>query len=226
MDLWSALRILRRRWLVLLVGLLLTGVALSGIVVKLAPQYTASGTVIVIQPSVSSNPLNSLDSANALAASVAATLTNTGTSEAQVKRAGGAASYTLTVDANLPIVTITTTSTDPGNAVYTVSVVARVMQDGLFQRQRDLGVTTSTLLKVLPLDIPTSALATTGKVKVLAIAAGLGVLVAISAAFIAEAIIAFRRREKTVPSADLTPGPRSDESVVTVKLPRRRAGSK
>ncbi len=226
MDLLSALRILRRRWLVLLVGLLLTGVALSGIVVKLAPQYTASGTVIVIQPNVSSNPLNSLDSANALAASVAATLTNTSTSEAQVKRAGGAASYTLTLDANLPIVTITTTSTDPGNAVYTVSVVARVMQDGLFQRQRDLGVTTSTLLKVLPLDTPTSALATTGKVKVLAIAAGLGVLVAISAAFVAEAVGTLRRRQKALSAPASTPGPESDKRAVTVDLPRRRSGSK
>lgn len=194
MDLWTAVRVVGRHWRVLLVGLVLTGVMLVGVYLRLPRQYSSTGTVIVLQASVTTNPLTSLDSSNQLAAAVVVTLADTGTSGAEVRARGGEADYSLVADPNLPTIAITTTSSDPGTAVHTVGVVAAVMNDVLLQRQKDLSVPTSTWLHVVPLDTAAAATNTGGKNKVLAIAAVLGLLAAVGLTFIAEAITGLRRR--------------------------------
>jgi hypothetical protein len=207
MDLWTALRVVARHWLVLVVGLALTGAVLVAVYLGLPRQYSSTGAVIVLQPSGNTNPLTSLSSSNQLAASVVVTLASTGASGAEVRARGGGADYSLVADPNLPTITITTTSSNPAMAVHTVGVVSQVMNDVLVHSQTDLGVPKSTWLHVVPLENPTAAANTGGKNKVLAIAAALGVLVAISLTFIAESIAVFRRRRRGWSTLDVAPAP-------------------
>lgn len=166
------------------------------------------------------------------------TLASPETSGAEVQAQGGTADYTLVADPNLPTITITTTSTNPDMAVHTVAVVTRVMNEVLVQRQQDLAAPRPTWLHVVPLEAASDAVNTGGKNKVLAIAAALGGLVAISLTFLAEAITVLRRRRRTprmsttsAPSVAGTPpqstlrtgnGQRSTSPGATAKPTRRR----
>jgi hypothetical protein len=205
MDLWTALRVVARHWLVLMVGLALTGAVLVAVYLGLPRQYSSTGTVVVLQPSGISNPLSSFSSSSQLAASVVLTLASSEASAAEVRARGGAADYSLAVDPNLPTITITATSPNPAMALHTVGVVSQAMNDVLAQSQTHLGVPRSTWLRVVPLENPTTAANTGGKNKVLAIAAALGALVAVSLTFVAESIAVFRRRTRGLPTLDVAP---------------------
>lgn len=226
MDLWTAVRVVGRQWRVLLVGLVLTGVTLVGVYLALPREYSSTGTVIVLQASATTNPLTALDSSNQLAAAVVVTLSDTDTSGAEVRARGGAADYSLAADPNLPTIAITTTSSNPGMAVHTVGVVAAVMNDVLLKRQKDLSVPASTWLHVVPLDTAAAATNTGGKNKVLAIAAVLGLLVAVSLTFIAEAIIGLRRRRSPPQEGEASDSgavaPRSHGAKGAAFTPRKR----
>jgi hypothetical protein len=205
MDLWTAVRVVARHWLVLVAGLVLTGAVLVAVYVALPRSYSSTGTVIVIAPGGRTNPLTSLSSSNQLAASVAVTLAAPETSGAEVRARGGAAGYTLVADPNLPIITVTTTSSDPDMAFHTVGVVSTVMDDALGRRQQELAVPQSSWLHVVSLVGPSAAVSTGSKAKVLAIAGALGALVAISLTFIAEAISGLRRRGRELPTPEVAP---------------------
>lgn len=61
MDLWTAVRVVARHWLVLVTGLVLTGVVLVALYVGIQRQFSSTGTVIVVQPSGATNPLTDLN---------------------------------------------------------------------------------------------------------------------------------------------------------------------
>lgn len=203
MDLWTVLRVVGRHLPVLVIGLVVTAVAVVVVDHRLAEQYSASGTVIVTQPGGEhGNPLTQLSSSSALAAAVTVELARSRTGTAELRALGGTADHTLTADPNLPIIRMTATSTDPDTAVRTVGALAQVMNDGLRLRQKELALAAATWLTVVPVDAPTDATATTAKKKVLGIAAVLGALAVISLTFVAEAVAVLRHRRRA-PAANV-----------------------
>lgn len=186
MDLWTALRTIGRHWLVLLLGLVVTGAVLLVLDARVEQRYSATGTVVVITPGGHTNPIDIYSSSSSLAASVATTLGSDDASKATVANEGGTSDYTLVPDPSLPVITITTTSANPDTAVRSFGLVSQLMNRLLADRQRTFSSPPGSTLKVLSVTTPATAKVTSYKLTVLAIAGVLGALVAIGLTFIAD----------------------------------------
>jgi hypothetical protein len=204
MDLWTAMRTIGRHWLVLLLGLTLTGAAVTGLAMRVEQRYSATGTVIVVAPGGRTNPIDVYSSSSSLAATVATTLGSDDASKADVQAEGGTSEYTLVIDPSLPIITITTTSANPQTAVRSFGLVSQQMNRLLAEQQRAFASPPSTRLQVLAVTTPTSAKVTTYRLVVLGIAGALGVLLVISFTFIAESARERRQRRRQLKKTTAT----------------------
>jgi hypothetical protein len=204
MDLWTSLKVVARQWVALVAGLALTATVLVFAQLFVPNEYSVSERVIVITTGRNNdNPLTRLNSSSALAAAVAVEMAGSAKATAQLRALGGTADHQLTTDPNLPIVTLTASSTDPRAAARTAALLPRVMNDALRDLLSQPGAPESTGLQVQPLENATSPVKTTSKIKVLGLIAALGVTAAISLAFVAEAVTILGRRLGVIKPAPL-----------------------
>jgi capsular polysaccharide biosynthesis protein len=233
MDLWTAVKVIGRQWLLLSLALLVVAGVVGAMYWHLRPTYSAKATVLLLPPTAGGafqptapansqavpppkvyNPYLSFDSSLDVLASVVAQDMTADATKKRVLAEGATAKYDVTTNGSLPGVTVVATDEDPHEAVITVvSLVDHVSID-LNDRQGATGVPKQNWVTASALDLPATAQQTNTKLKVLAAVAGLGLLGAISLAFVAESLglELLQRRRPLQPRMTAPEAPRRDVS--------------
>ncbi|WP_461106671.1 YveK family protein [Tessaracoccus terricola] len=145
MDLGSALRVLLRRWLIVLIGIVLTLGACGYLYRTAEPQYQASGSMLMLLPNNARGPENVgspfLYLPNGL--NVLARLVTGATSSREFRQEMGAqglnSSFQVGVDNQTPIITMTVQGPDPENVIRTRDWLIDALNDELLRVQQEEG---------------------------------------------------------------------------------------
>jgi hypothetical protein len=220
MDFFDALKVLGRRWLVLLVGIILMSAAGGAALFLVPTNYQATGQLLLLLPPKASgvttptNPyLNVSPGMNITASLIASTLTNPETVRS-VAEAGFSATYAVALTPGSgPLLAISAESTDPRMAVATRDEVIRRLDEELLRIQLEESVPQRQLIHARPNSVTTEAEPLSGsKIRVLAAIAGLGGVLTLLAAFVVDR---FRPRSRHRGRGPAAPGwelPASDAS--------------
>src|SRR5690606_17825786 len=145
MDLGSALRVLLRRWLIILIGIVLTLGAGAYLYKTAEPQYQASGSMLMLLPNNARGPENVgspfLYLPNGL--SVLARLVTGASSSREFRQEMAAqglnSTFQVGVDTQTPIMTITVEGPDPDNVIRTRDWLIGALNDELLRVQQEEG---------------------------------------------------------------------------------------
>lgn len=202
MGLAAFLKVVRRRWYVLLLGLLLTVAVASGAAITTPPSYTARGLVLVL-PSrevlkKSPNPLLDLDGL-VLPTQVLVSYYASANVQAQLKKAAPTADVTVSLDDSTggPIIAVDVSDPTSAGTIKTLNYVVGSIAPDLARIQAQMGAPPGSTLSSTPLVVDKTAQSdrkSQVRVTVAAAVAGLAVT-----AFLIFAVdgIALRRRSGT-----------------------------
>ncbi|HST64959.1 MAG TPA: hypothetical protein VLM05_07200 [Mycobacteriales bacterium] len=150
-------RLLFRRWYVVILGLLATGV-LCFLAVQVVPvKYQATSAVVLLPPETATtqqggNPYLALGGLDTVSGVVAKAMADRNV-QLGIRDAGGTGSYTLVPDlaAGGPVLLITVEDTTPGGALATLDVIAKQLPRTLASLQTSTGVRESSLIRSKPI---------------------------------------------------------------------------
>jgi hypothetical protein len=150
-------RLLLRRWYVVILGLLATGV-LCFLAVQVVPvKYQATSAVVLLPPETATtqqggNPYLALGGLDTVSGVVAKAMADRNV-QLGIRDAGGTGSYTLVPDlaAGGPVLLITVEDATPGGALATLDVIAKQLPRTLAQLQTSTGVRESSLIRSKPI---------------------------------------------------------------------------
>lgn len=137
------LGVLRRRWYVLLVGLLLVAGGAGAVFLKAPVSYQATGQLLLLLPPQAGgdkpiNPYLNLDPGLATTAALIASTMNAPESQRALEEAGHTAQYSIALTPNTgPLLVITTEGPDPQQAIGTRDEVIRRLQAELDRIQTE-----------------------------------------------------------------------------------------
>ena len=216
MDFGTLIRILVRRWYVVLPTLLITFLVAYTQVSSVKPEYTATGSILILQPPVDpttptppnanqANPFAQLSAPLRTTAVVISGVLSDKAVHTQIAQSGLSRDFQVTVDPDAPVTTITATASSPKVAVDTVNGLMGRFTTELQARQTASGVPPTQQLQTQTLSAPTTAEKdTSNRSRAMGAFAVLGVIAALCAALTAENISGRRRRG---------PGPTAVEPV-------------
>ena len=193
------LRVLGRQWGIVVPGFLLIVIVALGIAWKVGPEYKASGSVLFVAPNppgVQSNPyLSANGSLNVVAAVLGQVMTQDDPTVQRMLQTGATAQYTVTPGVGpSPTLDVIATGKSPGQAIQTVQIVSRGIQDEVARRQKAAGAPASTWIRADVLTIPDRAsLVFSRPLRALAAVAALGGIAVVALAFALEAADQRRR---------------------------------
>lgn len=202
MDLGTLIRILLRRWYVVLPLLAITLITAVQIGRSIDPDYQARGSVLLIGPNISQgdevNPLAELRSplnTTALAIGLIAVDEQTRT---EVRQLGFQGTYEVDVTPNTPIINIRVRATTPEQALLTLEAVIDAVKLKLDERQRGVDAPEDSLIQGETLTKTTTSRALYGsRDRAVAGIMAVGLVAAASAAVLFEAyVVAPARREE------------------------------
>ncbi|GAB3744882.1 hypothetical protein [Microlunatus parietis] len=140
----DVLGMLRRRWYVVLVGLLLVAGGTGAAYLKAPLNYQATGQLLLLLPPQAAggdqpiNPYLNLDSGLATTAALIASTLNAPESQRAVESAGYLAEYSIALSPDTgPLLVITTEARDPQQAIGTRDEVIRRLQEELKRIQTE-----------------------------------------------------------------------------------------
>jgi capsular polysaccharide biosynthesis protein len=143
MDLGSAVRVLLRRWLVLVVGLVLTLGAAAYFYTNTLPQYQATARILLLLPanargaeSVDSSFLYLPDGLQILA-EIVSTAPESRAFQRTMTATGLTSQYEVGIDTDSPTITISVEGPDAANVIATRDRVIEGVQDELLTVQRE-----------------------------------------------------------------------------------------
>lgn len=143
MTLGSALKVLQRRWLVILLGLLLTLGAAGYLYVNTPPRYQATARMLLLLPAdsrgeeaIGSPFLYLPNGLNVLARIVSVSPTSREFKSRMVAQ-GLVSQYEVGVDTASPTLTVSVEGDDPANVIATRDGVITAVQDALLQIQQE-----------------------------------------------------------------------------------------
>lgn len=202
MDLWDLTKLLFRRWYVSvpLFLICMVGVAVASLVVK--PDYSATGHLQMIPPRNQSsdttpavrNPWNDLGY-EALANAAMIDVTNKATLDALVAQ-GLTDNVTVTLD-RTPMFVIEAVGNSPKQATETVQRVQRLLSEAVVRRQQAFNVPSEHMITTIALDDGSDVEMRTSKIiRVLVVAAGVGMLITAGATIGVDALIRRRQRRR------------------------------
>ena len=170
MDFWSSVRLLARRWYVVIAGLVVTGVIVALVFRAIPPTYSATSQqmfittpptaqVVTGKGSVAGdNPLLELGGGYNVLAELMAKIMNGVQGQLAVQEAGGAGDYVVdTVPGDAPVVSISVEATTPQRALRTEKIVREVMAQTLESQQRAAGADARTFVVVRSVFEPVDA---------------------------------------------------------------------
>lgn len=216
MDLWEAARVVGRHWLVVAIGVVLALTASAMAYERTEPRYEAKGAAIVIPSAALVDPATQRVIENPYsaqrdlmsAAHLAGEIGRGNVVAKHVRAQGGTGDYAVDVAPQAPIISVTAIDIEIAGAVRTVQALLEGLAQELRNRQSNSGVPAGSQIVLDLLSVPESALLlNANRVKSTGLVAALGVLAAISLAFLAEAIQQSRRsaRSRRVRSDDEAP---------------------
>jgi capsular polysaccharide biosynthesis protein len=147
MDVFSIVRVLIRRWYVVLPLLFLAGIAAFGAASRMEPEYGASGSVVVIDRISAGNPVGP---------AVLAEIVQDGAIRNELRSRGADAGYQIAVG-DEGILKVVANSPDPQQAVNTVGAVLDMLAEQMESRQAAGDVSAELRAKIEPLSRPVAA---------------------------------------------------------------------
>ncbi|MFI1095641.1 chain length determinant protein [Streptomyces sp. NPDC020917] len=209
MDLAEIARVMRRRWYVLLPGVLLTVALTAGAYLKVPVTYTSQSTVVLLNSQKATkafdgNPfLSSQISLNGMADSLARNL-NSDAAVAHLKAQGATAATTAKLADNAvgPLLWLTASGTDKRAVLAADKLFTAYAAERLEQFQTQQSVTSQAMIRMATIVPPQNPVAQTKtRYEYLALAAVAGVVVSLVATFYVEA----RRRTPATEGAGREP---------------------
>lgn len=212
MDLVTFLRVLLRRWDVVLPGFLLTVVTVLSAGANVAPEFEAEGSLLLLGPSTSTssqgavpvNPyLNIPSSLDSTAVIIAETMRSQETIR-ELANLGATADYEVEATQKTPILTVTTRGSSREQVLHTAQLVLRRAQDDLARRQQEAGAPEQAFIRSEVLTPPRASMHSGSKPRVMAAVGALGLGLTVLLAFAVENLAAWlirRRRAETAPTS-------------------------
>jgi len=214
MDLVTALRLMARRWVVVVPVLLLTVAAVFVAASRVAPSFQARGSILVLPvtsegaSTTGQNPYSEYGGQR-LAVSHLVSLAGSASFARQVVGVDSSASFELTPQADVGLIDIVVTGPSGEATIATMTDLVSMLEDSLANLQEEINAPESTWVEMRRLDTPEQAEQLAGsRNRVIVAVSGAGLLAAVGAAFALEGLIGRRA------SADKAKGRR-----------RRRRGS-
>ncbi|MEV0637406.1 chain length determinant protein [Streptomyces sp. NPDC050619] len=201
MDLAEIVRVMRRRWYVLLPGLLLTAGLLVAVAVMVPVTYQSQSTVVLLNSQKATvaydgNPfLSTQTSLTGMADGLARNL-NSDDSLRELKSRGATGTFEakLADNAQGPLMWLTVTGTDPASVLASDRVLTTYAKERLEQFQQQQSVAPKAMIRMTTIVPPQKPVAQTKtRLQYLIMAGGLGLVVSMVAAFYVEA----RKRSHT-----------------------------
>ncbi|SOE07333.1 chain length determinant protein [Streptomyces sp. Ag109_G2-15] len=242
MDLAEIFRVMRRRWYVLLPGLLLTAGLIVGVTVLVPVNYQSQSTVVLLNSQKATlaydgNPfLSTQTSLTGMADSLARNL-NSDDSLRELKSRGAKGTFAakLADNAQGPLMWLTVTGTDRASVLASDKILTAYAKERLDQFQQQQSVAPKAMIRMTTIVPPQNPVAQTKtRIEYLVMAGALGLVVTLVAAFYVEAR---KRPRKPVPEPEPAPAPAQEttapvpstsstgESVVEETLAIRRPPS-
>jgi capsular polysaccharide biosynthesis protein len=228
---WDVMTALRRRWKILIAGLLLTAIAALLAMRILPPTYQATGSVIFISPAITTdgsasdptqpaNPYLNFGTPLAATADVVSASVNSDTTANRLSAAGATGTYQVALDPNsdAPLMSVEATARDSAKAVKTRDIVINEIRRELAEIQQASGAPVAQLIRAQTVTVSDNAPRVHGSlVRALAVILAVGVVLSCGCAVAAEGISRGRKRadaEKAGLGAETPEGtPVEDEAV-------------
>lgn len=209
LDFLTAISVVIRRWYIVLPVLLASAFITVNVVKSVDPTYQASGSVLLASPGLARspngpavNPFTNIDYSSGVVASIVAQLMQDRTVKERLVAAGADPNYTLSTP-SAPTISVESTAARPALAVDTVNLVIRGIQDELATRQRDAGGPPETWIRAIVLTSPTEAdRLVSGKIRALTALIAVGLVAAVTLAFLTESVSVGRRRRASERAAN------------------------
>ncbi|MGH3487555.1 MAG: hypothetical protein ACRDP8_06515 [Actinopolymorphaceae bacterium] len=212
MDMWGALRVLARRWLVVVPLLVLTALGAASLYVTTGPEYTVTGSVLVRGPNAGQdeqagrrNPY--LDYGNlAVAARVVTDVALTPTTYKSLTR-DTQTTFELGLDTSTsaPLINLAVVGPSPVAVRESAEAIVDFMNATLRQRQLDAGAPKVTLITTEIVTPPVDVVElNASRIRLVIAMGGVGVLISVGVAFLVEAIarVRVRSRQPVPPVSD------------------------
>jgi uncharacterized protein involved in exopolysaccharide biosynthesis len=205
MDFTATLQVLIRRWYVVIVMLALAAGATFAAGMQVAPQYRATGSVILVpasQATGDAKPASGTNPWSGALGTTASAISRVVTSPVvaqEVALRGGTASYQVGTGVTAsPIVDVIATGATPTEAIRTVEEVTAALRDELSRREDEAGAPKETWITVQDLTLPTHASQLLGsRTRVMLAVGALGLVATIGMAMLVDALAKGRRGRKS-----------------------------
>ncbi|MFR0355629.1 chain length determinant protein [Streptomyces sediminimaris] len=212
MDLAEIFRVMRRRWYVLLPGLVLTAGLIAGVLTTVPVTYQSQSTVVLLNSQKATtaydgNPfLSTQTSLTGMADSLARNL-NSDDSLRDLKARGARGTFDakLADNAQGPLMWLTVTGTDKAAVLASDKILTSYAKDRLYQFQKEQKVASRAMIRMTTIVPPQNPVAQTKtRLEYTVMAGGLGLVLSLVAVFYVEA----RRRPRTpaAPEEAVPPG--------------------
>lgn len=202
---------LRRRWKIVISGLLITAVAGLLALRILPPTYQATGSVVFIPPSVTTDPSSRtgvqgtnpfLDFGSPLAATaeVVSASVNSDASAKSLKARGASGTYQVALDPNsdAPLVSVEATARNAKSAIQTRDLVVAAVQRKLLEIQRSAGSPANQFVRAQTVTMSDTAPRVHGSlIRALAVIVIVGVVLSCGAALVVEGLRRGRQSRST-----------------------------
>ncbi|WP_174514825.1 chain length determinant protein [Streptacidiphilus anmyonensis] len=210
MDLAEIARVMRRRWYVLLPGLLLTGVLAAAIIFMLPLKYQSQSTVELLNSQKATVPfdgnpfLSTQTSLTGMADSLGRNL-DSDAAKADLAGRGVTDTYDAMIadNAQAPLMWLTVTGTEPDKVLAEDKTLTAYAAERLDQFQTQQSVPQNAMIRMVTIVSPQTPVAQTKtRIEYTVLAALLGLALSLVATFFVEA----RRRPRPAADADAGPG--------------------
>ena len=205
MDLAEIFRVIRRRWYVLLPGLLLTAALAAAVLVADPTKYQSQATVELLNSqkatvSFDGNPFLSTQVALTSMADTLSRDLNSDASVAALKSQGltGTSNAMIADNAEAPLLWLTVTGTNSAEVLKSDRIMAGYAAQRLQQLQQQLSVNPDAMIRMMTIVPPQAPAAQTKtKIEYMALAGVLGLALTLAGCFYAEA----RTRPRVLPES-------------------------
>ncbi|RPE37922.1 capsular polysaccharide biosynthesis protein [Streptomyces sp. Ag109_O5-1] len=216
MDLAEIFRVMRRRWYVLLPGLLLTAGLIAAVIVLVPVTYQSQSTVVLLNSQKATqaydgNPfLSTQTSLTGMADSLARNL-NSDDSLRDLKARGAKGTFAakLADNAQGPLMWLTVTGTDKASVLSSDKTLTAYAKERLDQFQKEQSVAPKAMIRMTTIVPPQNPVAQTKtRLEYMIMAGGLGLVLTLAAAFYVEA----RKRSAHTPEPAAGPAGPAEEA--------------
>jgi capsular polysaccharide biosynthesis protein len=233
MDLAEIFRVMRRRWYVLLPGLLLTAGLIVGVALMVPVTYQSQSTVVLLNSQKATvaydgNPfLSTQTSLTGMADSLARNLNSDGSvRDLKSRGATGAFAAKLADNAQGPLLWLTVTGTDKAAVLASDKILTAYAKERLDLFQKQQSVAPKAMIRMTTIVPPQNPVAQTKtRIEYLVMAGCLGLVLSLVAVFYVEARKRSRKSEPEQEQETTVPVPSTAEPAVDETLAIRRPPS-